>query len=238
MIGKCFSIYFRVLGCMVFFPRAFFRIIVNFLLFWLWVDCIVCCCRRRRRFFALFSDLVWFGLTAMIFLSGSEQNTQRKTEHVPLTTVNTNSPRHRRHRHRIVLLFSWASWCAYKNKGSKIRKRASEWKSLGNYVEPKIRGFKWKDNGSWAALCHYLTHSHRIWFRKRWSTFPCFQLIQVLSLAHSLNFIYHIISGDVTRVHFACGTMNIIAENAFSMMIMSFTIIITVCECIYTFLCM
>lgn len=83
---------------------------------------------------------------------------------------------------------------------------------FGNSIEPKIRGFKWKDNGSWAALCHYLTHSIRFGS----STFPCFQLIHTHTLSLSLileQYIHHIIFGNVTHESLACGTCHL--RNAF-----------------------
>lgn len=75
-------------------------------------------------------------------------------------TVNTNSPRRIACCCFFSLLFgeimSWrldakrtrAEW----GNNTTDRDDAVLW-------QPKIRGFKWKDNGSWDTLCHYLTHS-------------------------------------------------------------------------------
>lgn len=169
-------------------------------------------------FFLFFSGSVWFGLAVMIFLSGSEQNAVKN---------GTRSVENRQHQFTsssssncIAFLVS-ALVCVWKERKGNTELEERERESPGNYVEPKIHGFKWKDNGSWAALCHYLTHSIRAWFWKRWSTFPCFQLVQNRSFSYPTPFT----ASFLAMLHEYA--LHVGLENAFSMMIMSFRIIIT-----------
>lgn len=180
-----------------FFPQ----IVVNFLLDVSWMV----------RFFSLLSTwLSWYSRVA--WSKANKRNVSQKP----------STPIHLVESHYIfgsVLVIRCEHESHFACEEQRKRERKTREKRLrqgvlcfGNSIEPKIRGFKWKDNGSWAALCHYLTHSIRFGS----STFPCFQLIHTHTLSLSLileQYIHHIIFGNVTHESLACGTCHL--RNAF-----------------------
>lgn len=192
MIGKCSPF----LSLRVFFLRLLL------IFFWMWVEW---CGFFPCSLLGCHDILVWLE-------AKRTSETSRKNRQHQFTSSN-----------RITFLaVSWwfdANTNLILHVKNKERERKTREKRLrqgvlcfGNSIEPKIRGFKWKDNGSWAALCHYLTHSIRFGS----STFPCFQLIHTHTLSLSLileQYIHHIIFGNVTHESLACGTCHL--RNAF-----------------------
>lgn len=70
---------------------------------------------------------------------------------------------------------------------------SSGWKQRLVLCQPKIRGFKWKDNGSWSCSLPLSLYSHsHSHVANTMSTFPCFQLCDTHSPHHFWQLCLHV----------------------------------------------